>query len=376
MKKKLIIVIPLIVICIVGIVLTIKSNNQKGHDDYTTAGDTNTLINASIVGYNTNNNIDNNVQTAIDEIYSSVKGVCYLGYTMTDASLETYTCTKKPFSIDNYNYWGGNIIYNNGSSGLVASNVQDALDEITSHLSYCESGYTKQNVTDNSYDCYLEANLMSYTDGAIETVMKPYSGDEGETVRIYTLGYGDDILGFYVDSRFVECKDLRLGNYNTPDNKECVQNVISRFEMSPYKSGYMDSSVSCTFSGLSRGIYYITVTKINSDIELRPAIITVPSIDGSEKKYHVKSTFVNNDATPTPTPTPIATAPPTPTPTAPPTPTPAAPPTPTPAATPTPTPTATPTPTPAATNTPIPFVTNTPIPGTTDIPIPPYPPGY
>ena len=110
--------------------------------------ETSFLFDSSVVSYsNSNSSLStNNVQTSIDELYEAIMGDCYVGYTKGTTTATNYTCNKKtPASSGTSEFDSGYVKYDNSNNSLVSTTVQTAIDELTTHISYCNVNYHKAN---------------------------------------------------------------------------------------------------------------------------------------------------------------------------------------------------------------------------------------
>lgn len=167
MKKNLIYILVAItaIACIAELIIIIKPNKElQGHngslnydEDYRLA-DAPIYYNSNRVAYNNSNSgmSSNTVQNAIDELYAGVVGDCYVGYTKGTTTSSSYTCNKNAAASSSQTDFNSlNVKYDN-SNGVTANNIQAAIDELASHVSWCNTNYEKDNETNNSYDCVIQ----------------------------------------------------------------------------------------------------------------------------------------------------------------------------------------------------------------------------
>ena len=191
MKNKLKIIVPLVFICVILLVLFLSISNKtikEEFDNNSSFGDTSNYFNSNRVFYNnTETGISsNNLQNAIEEVYQGIIGDCYVGYTKGITTTMQYTCDKNtPSQSSQTDFDSENVKYNN-SSGLVANDLQGAIDEIIAHVNYCNNNYHKDNETSSSYDCIINTqqstltvtnNTVSLTYGTGSENNYSYNGD-------------------------------------------------------------------------------------------------------------------------------------------------------------------------------------------------------
>ena len=174
-KSNLIYIIILIVtILIVSLVLllllTPKNSSLKKNpfslnfDEDLKLADSNIYYNSNRVAYNNTSSgmSSNTIQDAIDELYAGVMGDCYVGYTKGTTTSSQYTCNKKPAASSTITDFNGSDVSYDNSNGITANNIQAAIDELASHVSWCNTNYEKENVTSNSYDCVIQEFTVTY----------------------------------------------------------------------------------------------------------------------------------------------------------------------------------------------------------------------
>ena len=158
MKKNLYLIIPAIIIGVLSIVILLIPNKRLDDNSNNMFGDTNTYFNSNNVSYDNTSSIliSSNIQDAIEEVYQGILSDCYIGYSKGNILSTSYTCTKDNSSktSSQTDFIGSNVSYDN-SSGLMSNNLQGAIDELLSHASYCNIDYHKENETSNSYDCII-----------------------------------------------------------------------------------------------------------------------------------------------------------------------------------------------------------------------------
>ena len=102
MKNKLKLIIPILLVLIVTLVILLiprnkeleKEDNIYNNIDF---GDTNIIFNSNEVNFdNTSSGLSStNVQNAIDELYDSINNGCFGGYSKGTETGGTYTCNYK-----------------------------------------------------------------------------------------------------------------------------------------------------------------------------------------------------------------------------------------------------------------------------------------
>ena len=164
MKKIIYLIIPALVIIVLLLIIVITPNKEKSNfqPENPFLGDAPVYYNSNRVSYNnTNSGLSaNTVQSAIEELYNGIVGDCYVGYTKGDATSTEYRCNKNSSAASVQTDFNANNVKYNNSSGVIANNIQAAIDEIASYASYCADGYYKTNETSTSYDCYTMCHDM------------------------------------------------------------------------------------------------------------------------------------------------------------------------------------------------------------------------
>ena len=169
MKKKLYIIIPIVLILILLVVFIVPKNglnyNKPHNDEDSILADAPIYFSSSRVAYdNTNSGISSNtIQSAIDEVYQGIIGDCYVGYTKGTTTSTQYTCNKNSAAASSQTDFSGSSVKYDNSSGLEANNIQSAIDEIITHINYCNDNYSKQNETSNSYECRINTQPSTLT---------------------------------------------------------------------------------------------------------------------------------------------------------------------------------------------------------------------
>lgn len=167
MNKKKLIFIIILVVSIIILCLFLLLNNQKrlNNSEYIDPGFgdiNNYLYNSAVVNFNYANMASKNVQTALDEIYTSIIGGCGTGYSKTSENAGTYSCSKNTVGANqSLVISSSNIKYNRNRSNSLGTNVNDALVELAVMRSDCKDGYTKENILENSYDCKKSLTLTA-----------------------------------------------------------------------------------------------------------------------------------------------------------------------------------------------------------------------
>ena len=161
MKKYIKIIIPLLIISIVCLILFKGSNknNLKPNNPFNpNIGDINILFASSAVNYNnsTSGLKSRTVQDAIDELYAATTSDCYIGYTKGTTTSTTYVCNKASSnSAGTTSFESSDVKYDHNTSGLDATTVAEAIQELSELIPYCKDNYERINVTSNSYTCRL-----------------------------------------------------------------------------------------------------------------------------------------------------------------------------------------------------------------------------
>ena len=176
-NKTKIIVISTIILVVLSLIIAFNkdksnlsgniNNSNKGNNaEYISPnfGDTNFLFNSNVVSFSDSVMKSKNVQTTIDELYQALTTGCYVGYTKGTDNGTTYVCNKSSSdSAGTVDFDSINVKYNNGTSGLTASNVKAAILELANSIGYCKDNYHKENETSSSYDCKINTQPSTLT---------------------------------------------------------------------------------------------------------------------------------------------------------------------------------------------------------------------
>ena len=112
------------------------------------------IFESSAINFANNNISSKNVEDVIDELYDSLIDGCAPGYSKGVTSGDSYICNKLSEGItQEIVFASSSVKYNNENSELDATNVSDALVEISEMIPDCKKGKTKTNETSNSYTC-------------------------------------------------------------------------------------------------------------------------------------------------------------------------------------------------------------------------------
>ena len=221
------------------------------------------------VRFNNSNNTlkSRTVKGALDEILSSIGSDCYVGYTKGNATEALYTCTKNSSdSNSTKDLEASEVAYNNSTSGLSATTVQAAIQELAAKFSYCKENHTKENVTSTSYDCranILESTL-SLTNGSVSLTY----GTNGENTYTYN---GDGT---------VSCSSSNT-NYVT-----CSVNTSTK-KISLTPKAKTSSSVTITISAPATS-YYTAPTPVTFTVDVAAKSITASVSSCNNKTYDRK----------------------------------------------------------------------------------------
>lgn len=128
------------------------------------------LFAANVINFGSTNMSSKNVQNAISELYQAIYDGCKIGYIKGTSTNSMYTCNKSSAGTSQSLVFDSeDVNYDNTSSGLVATNVQNAIIELSNQIPNCLSDYSQINVTSNSYDCgrrlTITANAQTVTYG-------------------------------------------------------------------------------------------------------------------------------------------------------------------------------------------------------------------
>ena len=115
------------------------------------------LFESGEVSYNndTSGMRSTNVQDAIDELFLAINSDCKLGYSKGETTAKSYICNKDSEVPTNViSFNSSNVKYDN-TIGMEATTVQGAINELASKLStrYCIDDYEMENETSTSYTC-------------------------------------------------------------------------------------------------------------------------------------------------------------------------------------------------------------------------------
>ena len=155
MKKKKIAIIVIIPLLLLTLFISFngKYKSTKNRYQYGDIGG-GILFNSNTINFNNNGMSSKNVQNAIDELYQSIDDGCLAGYEKVSSVGGTYTCNKRESELDQDMFIDSQVVkYSNNVSGLNATNVKAALDEIAVMIPNCKEDYTQANVMSDSYEC-------------------------------------------------------------------------------------------------------------------------------------------------------------------------------------------------------------------------------
>ncbi len=187
MKKK-IIVITIVAFCLFGLYISgsIKHSSLNSRINFKYGSE----FQASQINFNSNKLVNKNVQSALNELYDSLSNPCYIGYNKGEETLLHYVCNKASAqSFQELSFAAASVKYNNSTSNLQATNVQDAIIELANRKSYCNETYDKENETSSSYEC-VRNMIPSTITVANNNINLTYGTQEGNS---YTYD-GDGIL--------------------------------------------------------------------------------------------------------------------------------------------------------------------------------------
>ena len=285
MKKKLMIIIPLVLLSVVEVILLIKPNNSKDKEDNSAMGDTNIIYDSDRVDYDNslNDAAVNTVQNAIDRIYGALKGGCYVGFNAEHYSKvdEYYLCKPYATTSPTIEFSGRNVKYDN-SSGIESGNVQGALDEIISRVPDCKEHYAPLDGVSypDIYKCVQRVLFLSqYTSNAYLT-LRNYNSPQMPKFNIYNIGVSTGMDGAtytwdYV-SRFNYRNDAIVNNGEgiTTQIMDTIYANIIRDNITPLRSVWYDGS-KASLGTLSPGIYYVSASNVPNGIDIYSMLIYV-----------------------------------------------------------------------------------------------------
>ena len=159
MEKKIIyIIIGLLTILILLFSFSNKKMSVENKYEPPNFGDIGggILFNSNVINFSDNGMASKNVQTAVDEIYSSFTDGCSVGYLKGTTSDGLYVCNKRTVdSTQTVVFAAGDVNYDNTNSGLTSTNVSDAILELAAKIPDCITGYHKDNATSSAYECII-----------------------------------------------------------------------------------------------------------------------------------------------------------------------------------------------------------------------------
>ena len=159
--------------------------------------ETSILFDSSAVSYsNTNSGMSTtNVQTSIEELYEAIMGDCYVGYTKGTTTATSYTCNKKTPSGSGTIEWDSNYVrFDQSENSLTSTTVQEAIDELASHIDYCKEHYHVENQTSSSYDCEADSYTITINAGTgISSVTGTGWTNTGTTTMTKSVQMGTEL---------------------------------------------------------------------------------------------------------------------------------------------------------------------------------------
>ena len=290
-SKGKVIIIIIIILAILSLIITFNQNksnlngnvgnNNKGNNtEYIPPnfGDTNFLFDSNRVSFSSDAMKSKNVKTAIDELYAAVTNGCYVGYTKGTDNGTTYVCNKAiSDSIGEIDFDSANVKYNNGTSGLSASNVKDAIDELKGLVAYCSSDHHKENETSNSYECKINT-LPSTLTVANSSVALTYNGSSANNTYSYN---GDgEISCSSSDTTKVTCS---------------VDTANTRITVTPVAA--TSTNVTITVSASQTANYYAP-TDATFTVSVAKAVLTCPSMATTSKTFNNATQTYDGNACP------------------------------------------------------------------------------
>ena len=277
-NKTKIIVIATIILVVLSLIIAfnqdksnlsgnINNSNKSNNTEYIphNFGDTNFLFNSNVVSFSDSVMKSKNVQTAIDELYQALTTGCYVGYTKGTDNGTTYVCNKSSSdSAGTVDFDSINVKYNNGTSGLTASNVKAAILELANSIGYCKDNYHKENETSSSYDCRINTQPSTLT-VTNSSVALTYNGSSVNNTYSYN---GDgEISCTSSDTTKVTC------TVDTTNNNITVTPVAAT-----------STNVTITVSASATANYYAP-TAATFTVNVSKATLTCPTQGTSSQTY-------------------------------------------------------------------------------------------
>ena len=191
MKKYLKHIIVLVIV-LLTLILILNANSKYKRKDANIINDFiqnlgdiggGILFNSNVVNFSSDSMSSKNVQNAVMELYESIDGGCAPGYVKGTTGDGYYNCNARTVGTTQTEVLASSAVkYDNTNSGLLSTNVDDAIDEIANMIPDCKRYYTKGNVTGSGYTCTANTYTVNYVDN----LFVARSQESNDVTAVYT----------------------------------------------------------------------------------------------------------------------------------------------------------------------------------------------